>query len=135
MRWPRNQISPDVGARAPTRHEKSVVLPAPFGPMIPKTSPAATSNPTDDRASRPPNVFEIPRTESSASAGIGYSASRPKRGDAKCPCTPSNADQALRLEEHDQDQEAPVDEEKRVTQRGHGQKFDLERADDQSAQH
>src|SRR5258708_39739791 len=114
MRWPRNQISPDVGARAPTRQEKSVVLPAPFGPMIPNTSPAATSNPTDDRASSPPNAFEILRTESSASAGIGHSASLPKGAGAKRPRTPADADQALRLEEHDQDQKAPIDEEKRI---------------------
>ncbi len=66
MRSPRNRISPEVGAWAPTRHEKSVVLPAPFGPMTPKISPDATSNETSVRAARPPKRFVTPRTESSA---------------------------------------------------------------------
>ena len=58
MRWPRKRISPDVGGSAPTRQEKSVVFPAPFGPMIPKTSPSATSKSMEASASNPPKRFE-----------------------------------------------------------------------------
>src|SRR5207253_2877331 len=39
---------------APTRQEKSVVLPAPFGPMTPKISPGKTSKSTPASAWRPP---------------------------------------------------------------------------------
>src|SRR5947199_168789 len=70
MRSPRNRISPEVGSTAPTRHEKSVVLPAPFGPMIPKMSPGITSKSMKASARRPPKRFEMPRTEITASAGI-----------------------------------------------------------------
>jgi len=34
-------IVPDVGRRWPSRQPKSVVLPAPFGPMMPIASPGA----------------------------------------------------------------------------------------------
>src|SRR6266550_1633944 len=71
IRSPRNRISPEVGSSAPTRHEKSVVFPAPLGPMIPKMSPRTTSKSMDARARRPPKRFEMPRTESTASADIG----------------------------------------------------------------
>ncbi len=44
-------------AARPTRHEKRVVLPAPFGPMTPKISPGATSNETAESGQRPPKRF------------------------------------------------------------------------------
>jgi hypothetical protein len=37
---------PALGLRSPDTTSNSVVLPAPFGPMIPQTCPAATSNDT-----------------------------------------------------------------------------------------
>src|SRR5258708_11317030 len=110
MRWPRNQIWPDVGASAPTRQEKSVVLPAPFGPMIPKTSPGATSNWIDERARRPPKRFETPRTESSVSAGIDNPCSRPNGRREPSPDAASDPDQAVRLVEHHENEKPAVDE-------------------------
>ena len=40
---PRTIASPASGARRPSRISTVVVLPAPFGPSSPKTSPARTS--------------------------------------------------------------------------------------------
>jgi hypothetical protein len=37
-----------------------VVLPAPFGPMIPVISPDATEKETSCKAVRPPNILVIP---------------------------------------------------------------------------
>src|ERR1041385_1194367 len=122
MRSPRKRTSPELGRCAPTRQEKSVVFPAPFGPMMPKTSPSLTSKSTAESASRPPKRFESLRTESSA-AGM--------RG---APQPPPDADESLRLEEHDHDQQAAVDEEERVAQRRDGEKLDLQRADDERAE-
>ena len=45
---------------------KSVVLPAPFGPMTPTTSPAATSSETSSSAVRPPKRTVTPSTRRSA---------------------------------------------------------------------
>jgi hypothetical protein len=50
----RSDTQPDVGSSAPARICSSVVLPAPFGPMIATRSPAATSNETERSASRVP---------------------------------------------------------------------------------
>src|SRR5437660_1442720 len=123
MRSPRKRISPDVGGSAPTRQEKSVVFPAPFGPMIPKTSPSATSKSTEASASNPPKRFERWRTESSASADMQQPSNPPR-----------HADESLRLEEHDHDQQSAVDEEEGVAQRRDRQELDLQRAEDQRAE-
>ena len=46
--------APDVGGRSPARMDRSVVLPAPLGPMIAITSPGAVANDTARTASRAP---------------------------------------------------------------------------------
>src|ERR1041385_2191159 len=122
MRSPRKRTAPELGRGAPARQEKSVVFPAPFGPMMPKTSPSLTSKWTAEGASRPRKRFESLRTESSAS------------GMREAPQPPPDADESLRLEEHDHDQQAAVDEEERVAQRRDGEKLDLQRADDERAE-
>src|SRR5688500_2412041 len=48
---------------------KSVVLPAPLGPIRPKISPCATESETSSSAVNPPKRFVMPRTSSNASAG------------------------------------------------------------------
>src|SRR5713226_8240383 len=133
MRSPRNRISPEVGSSAPTRHEKSVVLPAPFGPRIPKISPGATSKSMHASARRPPKRFEIPRTESNVSAGISNVPDRlgsDKRGEPS-----PDAHEPVGLVEHDENEESAVDEEKGIAQCGNGQKFDLQRAEDHRPEH
>src|SRR5438105_2895364 len=132
MRSPRNRISPDVGSSAPTRQEKSVVLPAPLGPMIPKMSPGITSKSIKARARRPPKRFEILRTESTASAGIGDPPV--PQGGAERRKPSSDANESVRLVEHDENEEPAVDEEKRIAQGGDGKKFDLERTEDDRAE-
>ena len=55
MRRPAKVIVPPSGTKTPAIMLKSVVLPAPFGPMTPQISPAATSNVTASTAVRPRN--------------------------------------------------------------------------------
>src|SRR5689334_17087137 len=118
MRSPRKRTCPAVGRSAPTRQEKSVVFPAPFGPMMPKTSPSFTSKSTADSASRPPKRFESCRTSSMDEP----------------PDPPAESDESLRLEEHDHDEQPAVDEEEGVAQRRDRQQLDLQRADDERAE-
>lgn len=54
MERPKNSTSPASGEYIPVKTLKSVVLPAPFGPIIPKISFSLTSNVRFDRACRPP---------------------------------------------------------------------------------
>src|SRR5206468_1126096 len=75
---------------------KSVVLPAPFGPMIPRRSPRRTSRLTARTAVRPPKRFVTPSSVSTGSPGskaIG------------------EAGQALGGEPHDEDEGRAVDDE------------------------
>lgn len=57
MERPRYSTSPASGEYMPVKTLKSVVLPAPFGPIIPKISFSFTSNVRFDRACRPPKRF------------------------------------------------------------------------------
>ena len=54
-----SRTSPEVGRSEPAMRLKSVVLPAPFGPMTPRISPSRSSSVTPSTALRPPKVFEI----------------------------------------------------------------------------
>src|SRR5438046_3685552 len=54
MSHPLNMIIPVVGTRAPVIRLNSVVLPAPFGPMIERTSPCSMLRLTRFTAARPP---------------------------------------------------------------------------------
>src|SRR5579864_2281538 len=66
MSAPRNRTRPAVGARNPVTRLKSVVLPAPFGPISPTISPSRTVNETPSTARSPPNVRDRPETSSTA---------------------------------------------------------------------
>src|SRR5579872_2785607 len=59
-------MRPLLGRSTPVRQLKNVLLPAPFGPMMARTSPRATSKLTFDRAASPPK-----RTDSSSVLRIG----------------------------------------------------------------
>ena len=54
MSWPSKRILPSVGGRAPATMLKMVLLPAPFGPMIPVMRSASTWNEQRSTAVRPP---------------------------------------------------------------------------------
>ena len=105
--------APATGA-TPVMALKSVVLPAPFGPMIPYTSPRATENDTSSRATSPPNRTRRSSTRSSGAvpalrlAGPGSGAADRPRPTAPAPHRP---DQAVRPEHRRPDQEEPVDQE------------------------
>src|SRR5262249_25033912 len=55
MSSPRKTIRPSEGFKTPVRQLKSVDLPAPLGPMIPRISPGGTASDTWLRAVNPPN--------------------------------------------------------------------------------
>src|SRR5215471_146253 len=63
---PANRISPAPGARSPEMRPKRLVLPAPFGPTIPTTSPAPTASDRSSAMTTRPNRFV---TRSSSSSG------------------------------------------------------------------
>src|SRR5690242_18938532 len=103
---------------------KSVVLPAPLGPMMPSRSPARTSRLTARTAVRPPNRLV---TASSVST---IPPRPPARGDARQP---------LGREAHDQDQHGAVDDEVDAgeARRGAGERraqVGLERGDQHRAE-
>ena len=54
---PNRRISPASHGRSPVTRLKSVVLPAPFGPMMRRRSPGMTVSDTSFMAGRPPNAF------------------------------------------------------------------------------
>src|SRR6185312_6911688 len=72
---PSSTTRPPTGLRIPETTSKSVVLPAPFGPMMPTTSPASARMLTSSRATIPPK-----RTVTPAMSKIG-----PAAGAARSP--------------------------------------------------
>ena len=54
---PSNTISPELAGNTPVIKLKSVVLPAPFGPITPNTSPCLTPKDTPVRAATPPKLL------------------------------------------------------------------------------
>src|SRR5262249_48531479 len=54
---PRTVARPDCGSNSVTRIRRSVVLPAPSGPIRPNSSPRLTSNETPSSAFAPPNCL------------------------------------------------------------------------------
>ncbi len=64
---PATEARPELGAIRVPRVRTVVVLPAPFGPRKPKTSPHPTSKETSSNATRSPNRFERISTESARS--------------------------------------------------------------------
>src|ERR1700709_2830846 len=77
---PRNVTSPDVARVMPVTTSKKVVLPAPFGPAMPKTCPGRTAIETPSTAVRPPNRFV---TESVWNSGPSTGSADPGRKDER----------------------------------------------------
>src|SRR5262249_59394819 len=69
-------MSPASGASRPLTTSKSVVLPAPFGPIRPVIEPRATSRLAPSSACKPPKRFSTERTVSSGSATRDRDAGR-----------------------------------------------------------
>src|SRR4029453_10288308 len=55
MSCPSNHIRPRLGVISPEMRRKSVVFPAPFGPMMDRSSPRSTAKSTPSTATRLPN--------------------------------------------------------------------------------
>src|SRR6202030_714178 len=66
MSLPSKKMRPEVGRSTPVRQLKNVLLPAPFGPMMARTSSRATSKLTADSAAHPPK-----RTDNSSVFSTG----------------------------------------------------------------
>src|SRR5258708_13539623 len=64
MSSPAKRTRPRSGTRSPASWPISVVLPAPFGPMIACVSPSSTSRSTLSLASSAPKLLVRPRTSS-----------------------------------------------------------------------
>jgi len=60
------RMVPALGVRRPEMRLKTVVLPAPFGPMSPTISPGRTSKVRSETAVRPPKDLVRPETSRSA---------------------------------------------------------------------
>src|SRR5690606_13723891 len=71
MSWPRNRMRPSSGGMTPATRLKSVVLPAPFGPMRATIWPRCTESDARSTARRPRKLLETLATSSRVSADSG----------------------------------------------------------------
>src|ERR1700755_2552007 len=94
MSRPPNETLPECGARCPVSWLISVVLPAPFGPMMACSSPWATSSETWSVAMMPPK-----RRTRSLTLSRGSATREP----------PEQAHDATAAEQHDQQQQRAHD--------------------------
>src|SRR6186713_2698215 len=92
---PPSETLPECGSRWPVSWLISVVLPAPFGPMMACSSPLATSSETLSVAVMPPKRRTSFSTRSRGSATIE---------------PPEQAHDAAAAEQHDQQQQRPHDQ-------------------------
>src|SRR5215471_11666437 len=91
---PRKRTRPASGRRWPVMRLNSVVLPAPFGPMIALMEPAGTVKLTPPTAMKPSKLFLTSRTSSMATAP-GEAARQAEGGAGQAP--------GKREQQHDQD--------------------------------
>src|SRR6266853_5256460 len=94
MSSPAKRTRPRSGTRSPASWPISVVLPAPFGPMIACVSPSSTSRSTLSLASSAPKLLVRPRTSSRTLFILAEEQSR----------------EAAPQEKHRQHQERPEDQ-------------------------
>src|SRR3984957_18922734 len=95
MSLPANRMAPEFGSTCPVSWLISVVLPAPFGPMIACNSPLATSSDRLSVATMPPNRRTRFSTRSRGSATVQ---------------PPEQPDDAAAPEQHDQQQQRTHDQ-------------------------
>src|SRR5919197_336483 len=80
---PSRTIVPEVGRKKPANALNSVVFPAPFGPINPRISSAASVKLTSSFATSPPKRLVSPRT--SRSGFTGARSGRKRRGGGGAP--------------------------------------------------
>src|SRR3954449_698854 len=95
MSRPASETLPEFGSNCPVSWLISVVLPAPFGPMMACSSPCATSSERLSVASTPPNRRTRLSTRSKGSATVQ---------------PPEQSDDAAAPEQHDQEQQRAHDQ-------------------------
>src|SRR5436190_1018691 len=76
MSAPLNQMRPEVGIVSPEIRRKKVVLPAPLGPMIERSSPRWTLTSTSDTASKLPYARVRRSVRSRTASGIARDSTR-----------------------------------------------------------
>src|SRR5689334_19707042 len=104
-------IFPALGGCAPAMRLNMVVLPAPFGPMMPKISRSFTSKVTSRTAARPPKNFVSPSTCSSGPL-LDAAGTYP-------PCEFAHSTKySARFEQDDHDQHGAVDQQVHVGELG-----------------
>src|SRR2546421_6879490 len=118
---PSNTTRPSVGEKIPVMQLKSVVLPAPLGPISAKTSPLATLKLTSSTASKPPNRLltwsscRMGAASSVRSAGVAFStwSAMGLLGDSFLELLLAHTawQKALRAQKHDAYQDQPEYEE------------------------
>src|SRR5665213_31492 len=85
MSAPRKRIVPAVGRASPDRQLKKVLLPAPFGPIRPSSSPASSIRSAPSTARNAPNALTMPLASSSTArppAGQPPAFRQPARTEA-----------------------------------------------------
>src|SRR6266852_5481248 len=109
VRSPLKKTSPAVSGITPVIRLKTVLLPAPLGPIRPWIAPRATVMERSATASKPPNRRETPR--SSRSKADSRSCGRPSaRSPEKAPGRARKGHQSLGREEHGEDENGAEDE-------------------------
>src|SRR5262249_23654706 len=92
---PRKSTRPALGTSNPEMRWNSVVLPAPFGPMMARSSPAGTARSTPPTACTAPKARPSPRVSSSGVTRRAPSCAKP----------PDGAHQPAGQEDHHQDED------------------------------
>src|SRR5262249_55701821 len=106
MSAPRKTTWPAVGRSTPETRWKSVVLPAPFGPMIARSSPGPTERSTSATARSAPNERESLRaSRSGVIASECWLAREPSSGALGVEPTSRGADDATGQEDHHEDED------------------------------
>src|SRR5437899_2481290 len=96
---PLNQTRPEVGVVSPEMSRKNVVLPAPLGPMIERSSPRRTATSTRSTAMRLPKARVSASVRSRGASGIGADSTGPS-GVSRSPRRVRRAPVCYRPREH-----------------------------------
>src|SRR6266850_3804061 len=97
-RWP-NHTRPEVGVVSPEMSRKNVVLPAPLGPMIERSSPRRTATSTRSTAMRLPKARVSASVRNSGASDIGAVSTGPS-GVSRSPRRVRRAPVCYRPREH-----------------------------------
>src|SRR6266545_4366289 len=114
---PETRTSPSVGSYTPVIALNAVVLPAPFGPMRPTSSPGRSARLKAESALRPPKrIVTLSSSSGFTPALTPALPGRPRRGrpgqppeEAQVPQL-TGAEDALRAEQHQHDEQEGVDD-------------------------